>query len=50
MTNHTPTPQSQEPEDVQKRNFIKGVTAAVLGFITLFLDHPVCFLSDPVFQ
>ena len=31
MTNHTPTPRSQDPEDIQKRNFIKGVTGAVLG-------------------
>ena len=40
MTNHTPTPRSQEPEDIEKRNFIKGLTAAVLGFITLFLSIP----------
>ena len=40
MTNHTPTPRSQEPEDIQKRNFIKGLTAALLGFITLFLSIP----------
>jgi len=45
MTNHTPTPRSQEPEDIQKRNFIKGATAAILGFITLFLTIPfVSFL------
>ncbi len=45
MTNHTPTPRSQEPEDIQKRNFIKGITAAILGFITLFLTIPfVSFL------
>lgn len=45
MTNHTPTPRSQDPEDIQKRDFIKGLTAAVLGFITLFLSIPfVSFL------
>ena len=45
MTNHTPTPRSQDPEDIQKRNFIKGITAAILGFITLFLTIPfVSFL------
>jgi len=45
MTNHTSTPRSQEPEDIQKRNFIKGLTAATLGFITLFLSIPfVSFL------
>lgn len=48
MTNHTPTPRSQDPEDIQKRNFIKGLTAAVLGFITLFLSIPfVSFLIPP---
>ncbi len=41
MTKHTPTPRSQEPEDVQKRDFIKGLTAAFLGFITLFLTIPL---------
>jgi len=40
MTNHIPTPRSQEPEDVQKRNFIKGLTAGILGFMTLFLTIP----------
>jgi len=45
MTNHIPTPRSQEPEDIQKRDFIKGLTAAILGFITLFLTIPfVSFL------
>jgi len=45
MTKHTPTLRSQEPEDINKRNFIKGATAAVLGFITLFLTIPfVSFL------
>ena len=45
MTNHTPTPRSQDLQDVEKRNFIKGMTAAVLGFITLFLSIPfVSFL------
>jgi menaquinol-cytochrome c reductase iron-sulfur subunit len=40
MTKHAATPQSQEPEDIQKRNFIKGLTAAILGFITIFLTIP----------
>jgi menaquinol-cytochrome c reductase iron-sulfur subunit len=45
MTNHTPTPRSQDPQDIEKRNFIKGATAAILGFITLFLSVPfVSFL------
>ena len=44
MTNHTPTPRSQDPEDIQKRDFIKGLTAAVLGFITLFLTIHICFI------
>jgi len=40
MTKHEPTPRSQEPEDIQKRNFIKGMTAAILCFITIFLTIP----------
>ncbi|MBF0504384.1 MAG: ubiquinol-cytochrome c reductase iron-sulfur subunit [Candidatus Omnitrophica bacterium] len=40
MTDHTPTPRSEEPEDIQKRNFIKGLTAALLGFLTLGLSLP----------
>lgn len=41
MTNHDSTPRSQEPEDIQKRNFIKGLTAAVLGFLSLALTWPL---------
>jgi len=41
MTKHTPTPRSQDPEDIQKRDFIKGVTAAVLGFMSLALTWPL---------
>lgn len=41
MTNHTPTPRSQDPQDVDKRNFIKGLTAAVLGFLSLALTWPL---------
>jgi len=48
MTNHTPTPRSNEPQDVQKRDFIKGITAAVLGFITLFLTIPFVSFLLPV--
>jgi menaquinol-cytochrome c reductase iron-sulfur subunit len=40
MTNHTPTPRSQDPEDIQKRNFIKALTAGVLGVMTFFLTIP----------
>jgi len=48
MTNHTPTPRSNEPEDVGKRNFIKGMTATLLGFITLFLSIPFVSFLLPV--
>ncbi len=48
MTNHTHTPRSQEPEDVQKRNFIKGLTAAILGFMTFFLTIPFVSFLIPV--
>jgi menaquinol-cytochrome c reductase iron-sulfur subunit len=48
MTNHTPTPRSEEPQDVQKRNFIKGLTASVLGVITLFLTIPFVQFLLPV--
>jgi Rieske Fe-S protein len=47
MTNHTPTPRSQDPEDIQKRNFIKGVTAAVLGFLSLALTWPLVSFLIP---
>jgi len=40
MTKHNPTPRSEEPEDISKRNFIKGLTAAILGFMTFFLTIP----------
>ncbi len=40
MTKHTPAPRSQEPEDVEKRNFLKGLTMVLLGFITAFLSIP----------
>jgi len=47
MTKHTPTPLSQEPQDVQKRNFIKGVTAAILGFLSLALTWPLVSFLIP---
>jgi len=47
MTNHTPTPRSQDPEDIQKRNFIKGVTAAILGFLSLALTWPLVSFLVP---
>jgi Rieske Fe-S protein len=47
MTNHTPTPRSQEPEDIQKRNFIKGVTASILGFLSLALTWPLVSFLVP---
>jgi len=47
MTKHTPTPRSQEPEDIQKRDFIKGVTAAVLGFLSLALTWPLVSFLIP---
>ncbi|MDE2027999.1 MAG: ubiquinol-cytochrome c reductase iron-sulfur subunit, partial [Candidatus Omnitrophica bacterium] len=40
MTNHHPTPRSEEPQDIQKRNFLKGLTGAILGFMTFFLAIP----------
>ncbi len=48
MTEHTPTPRSQEPEDIQKRNFLKGLTAAILGFMTFFLTIPFVSYLIPV--
>jgi menaquinol-cytochrome c reductase iron-sulfur subunit len=47
MTNHTPTPRSQDPEDIQKRNFLKGLTAAVLGFLSLALTWPLVSFLIP---
>ncbi len=47
MTNHTPTPRSQDPEDIQKRDFIKGVTAAILGFLSLALTWPLVSFLIP---
>ena len=47
MTNHTPTPRSQDPEDIQKRNFIKGLTASVLGFLSLALTWPLVSFLIP---
>jgi len=47
MTKHTPTPRSQEPDDIQKRNFIKGVTASVLGFLSLALTWPLVSFLIP---
>src|SRR5665213_412592 len=47
MTNHTPTPRSQDPEDIQKRNFIKGLTATVLGFLSLALTWPLVSFLIP---
>ena len=47
MTNHTPTPRSQEPEDIKKRDFIKGMTAAVLGFLSLMLTWPLVSFLIP---
>src|SRR5437016_4498221 len=47
MTNHTPTPLSQDPQDVQKRNFLKGLTAAILGFLTLTLTWPLVSFLIP---
>lgn len=41
MTNHTPTPRSNDPKDVEKRNFVIGLTTALLGFITFFLTIPL---------
>ncbi|MBF0490105.1 MAG: Rieske (2Fe-2S) protein [Candidatus Omnitrophica bacterium] len=40
MTNHTSTPRSQDPEDIKKRNFIKGLTGGVLGLLTLSITWP----------
>ena len=40
MTSPNPTPRSNQPQDVQKRNFIKGLTGALLGFITIFSALP----------
>ncbi len=47
MTNHTSTPRSQDPEDIQKRNFIKGLTATVLGFLSLALTWPLVSFLIP---
>jgi Rieske Fe-S protein len=47
MTSHTPTPRSQDPQDVEKRNFIKGLTAAVLGFLSLALTWPLVSFLIP---
>jgi len=47
MTNHTSTPRSQEPDDIQKRNFLKGLTAAVLGFLSLALTWPLVSFLIP---
>ena len=47
MTNHTPTPRSNDPQDIQKRNFIKGVTASVLGFLSLALTWPLVSFLIP---
>jgi len=41
MTEHKHTPRSNEPEDVQKRNFIVGLTAAFMGLLTFCLTIPL---------
>ncbi|MDE1921208.1 MAG: ubiquinol-cytochrome c reductase iron-sulfur subunit [Candidatus Omnitrophica bacterium] len=48
MTDHHPTPRPEEPEDIQKRNFIKTLTVAILGFITFFLTQPFVTYLFPV--
>jgi menaquinol-cytochrome c reductase iron-sulfur subunit len=39
---------TNQPEDVQKRNFIKGLTASVLGFLSLALTWPLVSFLLPV--
>ncbi len=48
MTNHTPTPRSNEPEDVNRRNFIKGLCATLMGFLTVGLTAPLATFLAPV--
>ncbi len=51
MTEHSHNkscPCSQEPQDIEKRNFIKGLTGAVLGFMTFFLTMPFISYLIPV--
>ncbi len=40
MTEHIHTPRSQDPEDVKRRNFIKGLFGGILGILTLSITWP----------
>ena len=40
MTSHTSTPRSENPDDIQRRDFIKGLIGTVMGFLTLSLTWP----------
>lgn len=41
MTSHCPTPRSNDPEDVKRRNFIKVLVASFGGFLAVFLNWPL---------
>ncbi len=47
MTSHTPTPRT-DPEDIQRRNFCKGLVAAFSGFLGVFMTWPFIHFILPV--
>ena len=48
MTNHIPTPRSEDPEDIKRRDFIKGLVGAVMGFLTLSMTWPFASYLIPL--
>jgi len=50
MTNHSHTPLPDGPEDIKKRNFIKGLFGTVFGFLTLSMTWPFVSYLIPTSQ
>ncbi len=48
MSNCGCTPPSQEPKDIQRRSFLKGLSGALLGFLTLNLTWPLVSYLIPL--